>query len=239
MILGDSCTRNCTFCAVGKGPTLPPTPEEPEGIVAAVKKLELNYVVITSVTRDDLPDGGASQFVRSIRALLEYDPGLTIEVLVPDFNGSDDAIEVVINAHPAVLNHNVETVPRLYPEVRPEASYSRSLKLLEKARYANSRLLTKSGLMLGLGETLKEVIRVMSDLRQAGCDILTVGQYLRPSLRHHRVDRYVHPDEFAEYRQIGQEMGFSSVISGPLVRSSFHAAETHLLALDKKRWLGR
>ncbi len=235
MILGDSCTRNCTFCAVNKGWPLPPDAGEPERIVAAVRKLGLGYVVITSVTRDDLPDGGAAQFVRTIRALHEYDPGITVEVLVPDFGGSDDAIKMVVSASPAVLNHNVETVPRLYPEVRPEASYPRSLQLLEKARLGNGHLLTKSGLMLGLGETHEEVIRVMSDLRGVGCDILTIGQYLRPSLRHHDVDRYVHPDEFAEYQRIGQGMGFSSVVSGPLVRSSFNAAETHLVAREKKQ----
>ena len=239
MILGDSCTRNCTFCAVKKERTLPLDPGEPERIVAAVKKLGLSYVVVTSVTRDDLPDGGAAQFVRTIRALREYDPGITIEVLVPDFNGSSDAIEAVINAHPAVLNHNVETVPRLYPEVRPEAGYRRSLKLLEKFRDGNGHLFTKSGLMLGLGETHKEVIGVMSDLRQVGCDILTIGQYLRPSLEHHGVDRYIPPGEFAEYEQIGREMGFGAIISGPLVRSSFNAAEAHLSATGEKRRHGR
>lgn len=230
MILGDICTRNCTFCAVTKGMPLPPDPEEPEHVVAAVKKLGLRYVVVTSVTRDDLPDGGASHFAQTIEAIHKYDPSIMVEVLIPDFRDSLPALQTVIDAHPAVLNHNVETVPHLYSEVRPKANYQQSIELLKQAKLANNRLFTKSGLMLGLGEIQQEVIEVMTDLRQANCDLLTLGQYLQPSLKHHRVVRYVPPEEFEKYQNLGKEMGFTSVISGPLVRSSFHAAEAYLLA---------
>jgi lipoic acid synthetase len=184
------------------------------------------------VTRDDLPDGGASQFAQTINAIREYDYNIPVEVLIPDFKGSLSALQTVMDASPAVLNHNVETVPRLYPEVRPKASYRRSLELLEKAKLLNGNLITKSGFMLGLGETREEVVEVMTDLRKAGCDLLTIGQYLQPSLSHHRIVRYIHPEEFKEYQNMGEEMGFISVISGPLVRSSFHAAETYLSALE-------
>ena len=232
MILGDICTRNCTFCAVKHGMPQPADPEEPQHIVAAVNKLGLRYVVITSVTRDDLPDGGASQFAQTINAIHEYDSNIPVEVLIPDFKGSTSALQTVMNASPAVLTHNVETMPRLYPEVRPEANYQRSLELLEKARLLNGNFITKSGLMLGLGETRGEVIEVMTDLREAGCDLLTIGQYLQPSLSHHKVVKYIPPEEFQEYQNIGEKIGFTAVISGPLVRSSFHAAETYLSALE-------
>ena len=221
MILGDICTRNCTFCAVKHGKPEAPDPEEPEHIVSAVKKLGLRYVVITSVTRDDLPDGGASQFAQIIKALRAYDSNILVEVLVPDFRGSLPAWQVVIDASPDVLNHNVETVPRLYLEVRPGANYQRSLELLRRAKL--NGLLTKSGLMLGLGENRQEIIEVMADLREAGCDLMTIGQYLQPSLKHHKVVRYVTPDEFAQYEVIARKMRFSGVASGPLVRSSFNA----------------
>ena len=233
MLLGDICTRNCTFCAVRKGKPLPPDPQEPEHIVEAVSKLGLRYVVITSVTRDDLPDGGASHFAQTIEAIRSYNAEISVEVLIPDFRGTLSALRTVIDASPTVLNHNVETVPRLYPEVRPQAKYQRSLEVLKQAKLLNSELLTKSGLMLGLGESRQEVIEVMADLRQAGCDILTIGQYLQPSLRHYKLVRYIPLKEFEEYQNIGRETGFISVISGPLVRSSFHAAETHLLAAQK------
>ena len=233
MILGDLCTRNCTFCAVKKGKPLPPDPREPEHVVAAVDKLGLNYVVITSVTRDDLPDGGAFHFAQTIGAIHKYAPNIMVEALVPDFKGCLSALQTVIDACPTVLNHNVETVPCLYHEVRPEANYQRSLELLKQTKLLDSGLLTKSGLMLGLGEVRQEVIEVMADLRQAGCDVLTIGQYLPPSLRHHKLVRYVPPKEFEEYQNIGKEMGFISVISGPLVRSSFHAAEMYRLAVQK------
>jgi len=223
MILGDICTRNCTFCAVKHGKPETPDPEEPEHIVSAVKKLGLRYVVITSVTRDDLPDGGASQFAQIIKALRAYDSNILVEVLVPDFRGSLPAWQVVIDASPDVLNHNVETVPRLYLEVRPGANYQRSLELLRRAKL--NGLLTKSGLMLGLGENRQEIIEVMADLREAGCDLMTIGQYLQPSLKHHKVVRYVTPDEFAQYEVIAKRMGFLGVASGPLVRSSFKAID--------------
>ncbi|MBA7502739.1 Lipoyl synthase [subsurface metagenome] len=223
MILGDICTRNCTFCAVKHGKPEAPDPEEPEHIVSAVKKLGLRYVVITSVCRDDLPDGGAVQFAQAIRALHRHNSGIGVEVLIPDFRGSLSALEKVIAAQPTVLNHNVETVPRLYAEVRPQAKYHRSLELLKRAKSLDRGLLTKSGLMLGLGERENEVIEVMEDLREVGCDSITLGQYLRPSLKHHGVVRYVTPDEFAQYEAIARKMGFLGVASGPLVRSSFNA----------------
>ena len=229
MILGDTCTRNCAFCAVKHGKPQDPDPQEPEHIVEAVNKLGLRYVVITSVTRDDLPDGGSSHFAQTIKAVHKYDPNIMVEVLIPDFKGSLSALQTVIDASPAVLNHNIETVPRLYPEVRPQAKYQRSVELLKQAKLLGGGLLIKSGLMLGLGESQSEVIKVMTDLRQASCDLLTIGQYLSPSLKHYKVVRYILPEEFGEYQNMGREMGFTSVISGPLVRSSFHAAEVYLL----------
>jgi len=234
MVLGDICTHDCTFCAVKHGKPQAPDPQEPEHIVEAVRQLGLQYVVITSVTRDDLPDGGSSHFARVIVAIHNYNTAISVEVLIPDFGGSLPALKTVIDARPAVLNHNVETVPRLYSQVRPQANYQRSLELLKRAKMLNSRLITKSGLMLGLGESRQEVIEVLSDLREAGCDLLTIGQYLQPSLKHHGVIRYVLPEEFEEYQNIGKETGFTSVVAGPLIRSSFHAAETYLSAMAEK-----
>jgi len=187
------------------------------------------------VTRDDLPDGGASQFARTVRAIHEYDSSIAVEVLIPDFQGSDSALRTVIDASPAVLNHNVETVLRLYPEVRPQAKYRRSLELLNQAKLLGNGILTKSGFMLGLGESRGEVIQVMVDLRRADCDLLTIGQYLQPSLEHHRLVRYVRPEEFEEYRIMAEKLGFVSVVSGPLVRSSFHAAEMYASAAQKSK----
>ena len=233
MILGDVCTRNCTFCAVNKGKPFPLDSQEPEHVVDAVGKLGLHYVVITSVTRDDLPDGGASHFSQTIGAIHKYDTNIKVEALVPDFKGCLSALQTVIDACPTVLNHNVETVPRLYPEVRPQAKYQRSLELLEQTKLLDSELLTKSGLMLGLGEERQEVIEVMANLREVGCDVLTIGQYLPPSLKHHMLVRYVPPEEFAEYQHLGKEMGFTSVIAGPLVRSSLHAADAYLMVTTK------
>ena len=227
MILGDICTRTCTFCAVNKGRPLPPELQEPEHVVAAVKSLGLDYVVLTSVTRDDLADYGTNQFARTIQSIHEYDNNIAVEVLIPDFAGSLSALRRVLAARPAVINHNIETVPRLYAELRPEADYWRSIQLLKRAKMAGNGILTKSGLMLGLGEEKREVVRVMTDLRHAGCDLLTIGQYLQPSPGHHKVVRYVPPDEFFEYQSIGRELGFASVISGPRVRSSYKAAETY------------
>jgi len=230
LILGDVCTRNCTFCAVKKGHPTPPDENEPQHVLEAVTRLGLNYVVITSVTRDDLPDGGAGQFARTIELLHENRKDIMVEVLVPDFLGSAEATKTVTEAHPEVLNHNIETVPRLYPEVRPRADYSRSLELLYLVKNLDPEIVTKSGLMLGLGETKAEVIEVMSDLREAGCDLLTIGQYLQPSPQHHPVVRFVTPDEFAEYEDTGRNMGFAEVASAPLVRSSFKAAELYARA---------
>jgi lipoic acid synthetase len=233
MILGDICTRHCTFCAVKKGRPQDPDPQEPQHIVGAISTLKLNYVVVTSVTRDDLPDGGAYHFARTIKAIRDYDRAIAVEVLIPDFGGSRSALEDVVSAQPAVFNHNLETVPRLYPEVRPEAEYRRSLEVLSRIRLLDDNLMTKSGIMLGLGESQQEVVELMTDLRQAGCDVLTIGQYLPPSLKHHELVRYVSPEEFAGYQDVGKDMGFVSVFSGPLVRSSFHAAEAYLLTTGK------
>ena len=230
MLLGDICTRNCTFCAVKNGRPASPDPMEPGHIVAAIAKLNLRYVVITSVTRDDLPDGGASQFASTIQAIRQYDPDIRVEVLIPDFKGSLSALKLVIDACPSVLNHNVETIPRLYAEVRPEADYRRSIRILEQTKLFNNEILTKSGFMLGLGESRQEVIELMANLRKAGCDILTIGQYLQPSLKHHKVISFIRPEEFEDYARIGKLLGFRKVIAGSLVRSSFNAAEAYLAA---------
>jgi len=227
LILGDVCTRHCTFCAVKKGVPSPVDEGEPQHLLEAVEKLDLSYVVITSVTRDDLADGGASQFVRVINLLHQSRNSIAVEVLVPDFLGSIEALRAVVEARPEVINHNVETVPRLYPEVRPGADYSRSVELLSAVKRLSPEIVTKSGLMLGLGETREEVIEVMSDLGEAGCDLLTIGQYLQPSPQHHPVVRFVPPEEFSQYEQIGKDMGFADVASAPLMRSSFKAAELY------------
>ena len=185
----------------------------------------LRYIVITSVTRDDLPDGGASHFARTIEALRALDQRIRIEVLVPDFRGDPSSLALVLKEGPDVLNHNVETVPRLYPEVRPQADYRRSLNLLKRSKESYSKIFTKSGLMLGLGETKDEVVDLLRDLRQAGCDFLTIGQYLQPRINRLAVVRYIPPEEFEAYRKIGEEIGFKMVSSGPFVRSSFHASQ--------------
>jgi lipoic acid synthetase len=235
MILGNACTRNCTFCAVKHGKPQALDAQEADHVVQAVDRLGLRYVVLTSVTRDDLPDGGACQFAQAIRAIHKYDSSIAVEVLIPDFQGSDSALRTVIDASPAVLNHNVETVPRLYPEVRPQAKYQRSVDLLRQAKLLDNNLLTKSGLMLGLGESREEVIEVMAGLRQAGCDLLTIGQYLPPSLEHRQLVRYVHHEEFEQHRIRGEKLGFVSVVSGPLVRSSFRAAEMYASATQESK----
>lgn len=233
LILGDVCTRNCTFCAVRKGIPSPVDESEPQHLLEAVERLNLSYVVITSVTRDDLPDGGASHFAEIIRVLRGNIKDIIVEVLIPDFLGSTDALRVVVEAGPQVINHNVETVPRLYREVRPQADYSRSVKLLSTVKEMNREIITKSGLMFGLGETRNEVIGVMEDLREASCELLTIGQYLQPSPRHHPVVRFIPPEEFSEYEWIGRDMGFAEVASAPLVRSSFKAAELYVKAKDR------
>jgi lipoic acid synthetase len=227
MILGDTCTRNCRFCAVSHGRPGIVDEDEPRRVAEAVAYLKLKHAVITSVTRDDLPDGGARIFAETIRLIREFVPGCSVEVLVPDFRGDYDALRVVIEAKPDVLNHNIETVERLYPIVRPQAIYLRSLELLRNCKsYAKDwHIKTKSGIMIGIGEMWNEIVATMKDLRNVGCDIITIGQYLAPSKDHVPVARYYSPEEFAELRSIGLKMGFGYVESGPLVRSSYHAAD--------------
>jgi len=225
MILGNVCTRRCGFCAVQKGAPLPVDYDEPRRVAEAVSAMGLRYAVITSVNRDDRRDGGAELFALTIQAIREHIPGCRVEVLVPDFQGSREAMEIVMAAHPDVLNHNTETVPRLYRQVRLGARYERSLEMLAYAKRISPRTPVKSGLMLGLGETADEVLGVMRDLRGHNVDILTLGQYLRPSPRHLPIVRYVPPDEFAQLKRAGYGMGFAHVESGPLVRSSYHASD--------------
>ena len=223
MILGDVCTRSCGFCAVKTGRPEFLDKDEPRRVGEAVEIMKLRHAVITSVNRDELFDGGAQIFADTIREIRSRVPACRIEVLIPDFVGSEQALNIVLDAQPDILNHNTETVPRLYKSVRPQAHYNRSLELLFRAKQKG--FLTKSGLMLGLGETIEEVIDTMSDLREVECDILTLGQYLQPTQSHLPVERYVHPEEFAMLKQRGLEMGFRYIESGPLVRSSYHAAE--------------
>jgi len=225
MILGDICTRACGFCDVTSGRPGALDPLEPARLAAAVERLNLDYVVITSVNRDDLPDGGAHVFAACIRAIRARRPDCEVEVLIPDFEGDAGALRTVVEAGPVVLNHNTETVPRLYPRVRPRGDYRRTLDLLRRAGALAPRVPTKSGLMVGLGETRAEVEETMADLRAAGCQLLTIGQYLRPSLQHLPVERYVPPAEFAELAAVGRQLGFTHVEAGPLVRSSYHAGE--------------
>jgi len=234
LLLGDICTRNCTFCAVKKGAPCPVDENEPQHLAQAVERLGLRYVVITSVTRDDLPDGGASHFAKTIALLKGQDEGLTAEVLIPDFCGSFHALKTVVDAHPDVINHNLETVPRLYPEVRPKADFQRSLRLLGQAKELDPQIVTKSGLMVGLGETRDELLWVMEELRKVNCDLLTIGQYLQPSAHHHPVIRYVPPEEFLEYESRGKAIGFCDVASAPLVRSSFNARQLYEKAMMKR-----
>ena len=223
LTLGDRCTRNCRFCAVAHGPIGPPDPEEPRRVAEAVQRMGLRYVVVTSVTRDDLSDGGAGHFARTIAEIRRQDPKVRVEVLVPDFGGSVSALKTVVQARPDVLNHNLETVPRLYPVVRPGADYRRSLHLLKRVRELAPDIPTKSGLMLGLGEFPEELRLVFKDLVEAGCRILTLGQYLQPSADHLPVVRFVPPEEFTLWRELALEMGFREVVSGPFVRSSYGA----------------
>ena len=225
LILGKICTRDCGFCAVGHGVPVQPDEAEPEKVAQAVKKMGLQYVVITSVTRDDLSDGGASLFANTIQTIRALDSKTKVEVLIPDFQGSLNSFESVLKEGPDVLNHNIETVSRLYPEVRPQADYQRSLYLLKTSKESHPNVLTKSGFMLGLGENREEVLELLRDLRDAGCDLLTIGQYLQPRQDRLPVARFVPPEEFEEYKTIGEEMGFKAVASGPFVRSSFHAFE--------------
>jgi len=234
LILGRVCTRNCGFCAVERGTPLPLNESEPEVVARAVGEMKLQYVVLTSVTRDDLQDGGASHYAKAIRAIRDQDSGVKIEVLIPDFKGDRSALSTVLRERPDVLNHNVETIPRLYPQVRPQADYRRSLELLKWVKEIEPSLLTKSGFMLGLGETQEEVLNLLTNLREVGCDFLTIGQYLQPRSDRLPVVRYVPPEEFEEYRQIAQGMGFKGVASGPFVRSSFNASQMFEIGTDKQ-----
>jgi lipoic acid synthetase len=224
LILGDVCTRNCGFCAVRSGKPSPVDEEEPERVAHAAQSLGLKHAVVTSVTRDDLPDGGASVFAETIRAIKQRLTDCSVEVLIPDFKGSRAALQAVVDARPDVLNHNVETVPRMYSLVRPQADYAASIRLLRWAKEMSPFVIAKSGLMVGIGETSDEIILTMRDLRDAGCEILTIGQYLRPSFDHAPISRYYTPEEFESFRLAGIDMGFRHVESGPLVRSSYHAA---------------
>ena len=234
LILGSLCTRSCRFCAISYGKPVPPDPKEPARVAGAVREMGLDYLVVTSVTRDDLPDGGASHFIETILAIREKSPKAHVEILIPDFQGDHRALSSVISARPDVLNHNIETVPRLYSAVRPEASYRRSLALLERVKKESPEMPVKSGLMLGLGETSEEINLTLSDLADAGCDIVTLGQYLQPSKRNLPVDRFVPPHEFDEWRETALGMSFAGVVSGPLVRSSYKAGELYRTVVEKR-----
>lgn len=225
MILGDVCTRSCGFCNVKTGRPTWLDKEEPARVADAIRIMGVRHAVITSVNRDELADGGAEIFAETIRQSRVVNPDITIEVLIPDFQGDRRALDIVLAEKPEILNHNTETVPRLYKKVRPQAKYERSLQVIKWSKEAG--MVTKSGIMVGLGEREQEVLEVMRDLHAAGCDIMTIGQYLRPTKEHLPVDRFVHPDEFAMYKRTGLEMGFKMVESGPLVRSSYHA-EKHV-----------
>jgi len=229
MLMGDVCTRNCPYCAVAHGKVRPLDPDEPRRIAEAVARLGLQHVVVTSVDRDDLPDGGAAHFAATARAIKQALPATRVEVLVPDFQGSLVSVETVVGSPIDIYNHNVETVPSLYRKARPGGQYRRSLEVLQhakdRARSLKRNLLTKTGVMLGLGERRDELLEVMRDLREIECDILTLGQYLRPSKEHLPVERYVTPEEFSDLKRAGMDLGFRHVESGPLVRSSYHAWE--------------
>jgi lipoic acid synthetase len=223
MILGDTCTRACAFCAVKSGRPLPLDMGEPLRVAQAVRRMGVRHAVVTSVNRDDEPDGGAAIFAATIRWVRRLSPGTSVEVLIPDFEGNWDALAAVMAARPEILNHNTETVPRLYRRVRPKARYERSLELLRRAREMAPDGITKTGVMVGLGETRDELLTVMADLAGVGCDVLTVGQYLRPSQKHAPVERYYRPEEFEELAEEGRRLGLRHVEAGPLVRSSYHA----------------
>ena len=225
MIMGDICTRACSFCNVATGKPNKLDLSEPIRVAKSVARLNLNHVVITSVDRDDLHDGGADHFVSTITDIRKYSPNTSIEILTPDFLKKDGALEKVINAKPDVFNHNLETVPRLYPTVRPGARYFHSLSLLAKVKEVDPNIFTKSGIMVGLGESQNEIYQVMDDMRSADIDFLTIGQYLQPTIKHHKVEKFVHPDEFDKYKKVALSKGFLLVSSSPFTRSSFHASE--------------
>lgn len=225
MILGRNCTRNCRFCNVTRERPEEVNPKESENLAKAIKRLGLKHAVVTSVTRDDLKDQGANQFRQVVEEVRKLTPDVTIELLIPDMQGREDLIDIIINAEPDILNHNIETVPSLYDQVRPMAIFERSLELLRYVKEAKPHMRTKSGMMLGLGETKEEVIETMEALRRVNCDMLTLGQYLQPSDKHIEVKEYISPDQFKEYEKIGLDMGFVRVASGPLVRSSYYAED--------------
>ncbi|MGC9005981.1 MAG: lipoyl synthase [Sulfurihydrogenibium sp.] len=225
MIMGDVCTRNCPYCNVNHGKPNPLDPNEPENIATAVKKLGLKHVVITSVDRDDLPDGGASHFAEVIKKVRELNPNTTVEVLIPDFKGNLDALKIVVEANPDVINHNIETVKELYRKVRPQGNYERSLNIIKAVKKLNGNIVTKSGFMVGLGETKEQIVQLLIDLKESDCEVVTIGQYLQPSKNHLPVEKYYTEEEFKEFESIGYRIGFKEVFSGILVRSSFHAGE--------------
>ena len=225
MVLGSSCTRNCRFCNVNFGKPDTVDDDEPENLAKAVSKLGLEHAVITSVTRDDLPDGGAAHFARVVEWIRKLSPHTTAEVLIPDFKGSIGSLKTVVDSVPDVIAHNVETVPRLYGSVCPQSNYKTSLEVLKNIKLLNPAIKSKTGIMVGLGETKEEMVKVFADLREVGCEILTIGQYLAPSKQHYPIFKYIHPDVFEEYKRIALDMGFSHVSSGPFVRSSYHAGE--------------
>jgi lipoic acid synthetase len=225
MIMGDVCTRNCPYCNVNHGKPNPLDPNEPENIATAVKKLGLKHVVITSVDRDDLSDGGASHFAEVIKKIRELNPNTTVEVLIPDFKGNLDALKIVVEANPDVINHNIETVKELYRKVRPQGNYERSLNIIKAVKKLNGNIVTKSGFMVGLGETKEQIIQLLIDLKESDCEVVTIGQYLQPSKNHLPVEKYYTEEEFKEFESIGYRIGFKEVFSGILVRSSFHAGE--------------
>lgn len=226
MILGNICTRNCGFCAIEKGRLLEPDNQESDKIGLVSTLLGLKYVIITSVTRDDLPDGGARQFYLTVKSIRQFNPAAKIEILIPDFNDNFCALEIVVKSRPEVIGHNIDTIPRLYKEVKDiNSNYKRSLDLLRRIKDIDDSIYTKSSLMLGLGETKNEVIDAMRDLRAVNCDILTIGQYLSPSARHLKVERFILPEEFQNYKDIALSLGFKAVYSSPLVRSSYRAGE--------------
>ncbi len=223
LILGDTCTRGCRFCAIDKGKPLALDPDEPRNVALIVKDLGLNHIVVTSVNRDDLPDGGSAHFAQTVFWIRQLNPGTRVEVLIPDFKGDMKALDTVVQSGIHILNHNIETVPRLYGKVRPGHTYECSVNILKAAKQLRGDLLTKTGLMLGVGETREEVLGTLHDLRANDVDIVTLGQYLQPSPRQLKVERYLTPEEFQEFRVAGEKLGFRHVESGPLVRSSYHA----------------
>jgi lipoic acid synthetase len=238
LILGGICTRNCRFCEIKKGEPEGIDPSEPKRIRETVERLKLEYVVITSVTRDDLPDYGAGHFVEVVREIKSFNPAITVELLIPDFMGNYDSLKAVANSGAEVVGHNIETVPRLYPKVRPKADYKRSLNVLKTLKDINPNIFTKSGLMVGLGESDQEVFDTIEDLYRCKCDVITIGQYLQPSRKCLAVEEYIHPEKYEEYREYAYRMGFKEVLCGPFVRSSYKSGEVFKKLLERQDWVG-